>query len=577
MATVAANGLDPDQQQQTGNTGGGGQVLSSAGSGGAGVTSGGAVGSSATTTQNQAQLAPSVAQYMAANQGAGQQLAGGITNTFQNQANQINQGVTNAQSQLNTQYQPLAQNLNQASAQSSANTAFQNPQDLLNAYQAAQSAQSTNQPLSAQQQQANQQYQQFQNLNTGGYNNAIQNYGAQGQQQNAQLQAQQNTLAQQAQQSVNGLGINNLLQQSVGNPNYNQGQQTLDTLFLQSQPGVQQQLTQNLGTIANQTGQNVSNLNNTTQAQLQALQGLSGQDQAYIQNLFTKGTPGAAAGSGQEGLNQIAADVNSQYNTAQTTGAAQAAAIQAGLQNNKLTSAQLQQLGVAPGTNTWGLTPQQIMSAGSFATNILPTTATAAGLASTANQPEYARYNALNQLAGGPTGSAQQSIFGSAPATQVGSYNPVTFNASNLQNAINTQQQALTGTDFKNALSSVLPYLQPTQGTAGGIGSIAAGGQSGAGIAAQLQAGLANNTLNPTSANTLIQNYIKQQTALENPRFQQQTQAGLNSVFQPFENYYNQQYLPASMSVLGQNPFDANQPTTPGTSGPLNPNQAVRK
>jgi hypothetical protein len=517
MATVAQFNQDPNDQQGQ-STGGGGQILNSTGGGGA-PSGGGAP----TATQARAPQsgAPNINQYLQANQGAGQQLAQGITGNVQNQAAKIGQNVNTAQNVLQGQYQPLQQNLQQG--QQTIQTAFQNPQQLLDAYDASKT-QASNQPLNTQQQQSLDQYNQFQKLNSGGYNPAISSYGAAAQQAQGNLQNQYQNLAQQTGAAGNEMGRFQLLQNTVGQPGYSQGQQTLDELFLQAQPGVANQLKQNLGQIGSQAQQQVQGFGNQTQAKLAALQGLSGQNQQMIKNQFG------------QGLSDIGQNVQQEYNTAQTQGPEQVAAYQNAFKNNQYTPEQLQALGLTQGQRTWGV---DVSKAGQFAANPL-SAANEGGYAQVASPEEFARYNALNQLAGGGSGQTmQQNMFGTAQAA--GGYKPFNFNDQSLQNTIDARQQAVLGADFQNSLT----------GTEASLRNLSHGGYSD--TPATTFAGQLANAKTPQQASQMIQQYI---TSLQNANGAGRTglsnYTGDYSALNPFRNYYNTEFLPGATGVVGQ-------------------------
>lgn len=451
MATIA-NQYDPNNPNANANNGGSGTVMPSMGGGDA---SGGGGGGEGSATPYQP---PNVSQYLAANQGAGEQLTQGITSNIQNQANQLGNQQQNASNSLNKQYNDLNANLNTNTANQVAQAAFQNPQQLLDSYNASKansSNQPLSQPMSAEQQQAANQYNQFQQLNTGGYNQGIQNYGNQGQQYQADLQNQLSGLTQQTGSTQNEMGRNQLLQNAIGQGNYNQGQQTLDSLFLQGSPGQRnagglsnlQQLQQNLGNIGNQATQSVKGLGADTQNRLAALQGLAGSDQALIKNLFLNG------GQSGAGLNQIANNVQNQYNTAKQNATDVTSGFDQAFTSGQYTPEQLAALGLKSGQQTWGLSGEDIRNAAGYQANPLADFAQG-GAAMTASPEEFARYNALNQLAGGPSG-LQSSVFGSA--TQAGGFNPYNLNAGNqgITDAINKQAQLYGVTKVNNFIDQM--------------------------------------------------------------------------------------------------------------------------
>lgn len=554
MATIA-NQYDPNDPNANQNTGGGGTVMpatssSAPASGGAGYNAGAGALNRPTPSGT-----PNVQQYLNANQGAGQQLTQGITNTVQNQANQVNQGINQAQNTLNAQYEPLQQNLG-SGGQQTIQTAFKDPQSLLDSYNAAKSQTATSAPLTSDQQTGANQYNQFQNLNTGGYNQGIQNYNTAGQQQYNQIQNQVGNLNQVTGSANNEMGRNQLLQQTVGQPNYNQGQQTLDALFLQGQPGGLNTLKNNLQGIQNGVNQNVNAATADTQSKLAALQGLSAQDQATIQNLFTNG------GAGGTGLNQIASNVGNEYTQAVQNATNTDQGLQTAFKSNQYTPDQLKQLGLTPGQQTWGV---DVAQAGQYHLNPLAAAANG-GNAQVATPEEFARYNALNQLAGGPTG-LQPNIFGSA--TTAGGYNPVAFDTTALQNAINIKKTGLMGEKLTNAVNSIYPALGvPKSGASfGGIGTGPRYDTSSEStLANQLQSGINAGTLTPDQANQYLQNAINGWVSN-----QHEDRNALNQLFQPFENYYQQEYLPAANAQIGTTDAiaQANPINSAGTQGKL--------
>lgn len=410
MATLAQ--FEQDKNQQNATQGGTGQVLNS-------TAGGGATGVASTTPtgaynppRTPLSGTPNIQQYLQANQGVGQRLAGGIESNVQRQAGNLQQDVNAYQQNLQKQYQPLQQTEQQG--QQVIQTAFQNPQQLLDAYNASKSQQ-PGQAITPDQQTSLQQYNQFQALNNpnqaGGLSQQIAGYGTSTQAAQNALQNQLSALQQQTGQANTEMGRANLLQSTIGQPNYNMGQQTLDALFLQAQPGVTNQLRQNLGTIAGEAQQNVGGLSSDAQSKLAALQALSAQNQQQIQSQF-----GA-------GLGDIAKNVQSEYTAAQQNAADVQKGFQDAFQTGSYTPEQLKALGLQQGQQTWGLTGQDLMNAAGFQTNQLAQGP--GGLAQAATPEEFARYNALNQLAGGPAGTMQSNIFGSA--TAAGGYTPYTL------------------------------------------------------------------------------------------------------------------------------------------------------
>lgn len=527
MATVA-NPYNPNDQQEE-NQGGGGHILSSSapspgeGGGASNPASGGSAPQRAPLSGT-----PNIQQYLQANQGAGQRLAGGIQSNAQNQAQKVGENVKKAGSDLNAQYQPLQQNLQQG--QQTIQSAFQNPQALLDAYNASKS-QSSSQPLNQNQQQALGQYNQFQQLNSGGYNPAISQYGNTVQQTGNQLQGQLSNLQQQAGSAATESGRFGLLQKAVGQPNYNSGQQTLDALFLQAQPGVANQLKQNLGNIAQQAGQQIGSLNSDAQSRLAALQGLSAQNQQMIKNQF-----------GQE-LGNIGTNVKGEYDQLAQSAPQSQAALKQAFQSNQFSPQQLEQLKLQSGTQTWGLKPEELMAAGHFQANPLAA-ASEGGYAQAASPEEFARYNALNQLAGGGPGQTlQQNIFGGAGSA--GGYSPVSYDPAALQNTLQERQKAVT------------------QDFASGISGWSAPEWANLMPANEIKQGLAAGTMSPEEAKAKLDAWNDSVVGANNSGLDRGQLAGMES---PFYNYFNQTYSPLASAKLGaSSPDAASLPTDPNT------------
>lgn len=555
MATIAQFNQDDEQNQQGQNPGGGGQVINSTGgdassSGGGSASAAPAGGGSYSAPRQQQSGTPNISQYLAANQGAGQQLASGITGNIQNQANQLGKNVNKAQNTLEGQYQGLNQHLGEQ-GQQNIQTAFQNPQSLLDAYNQSKT-QSSNSPLSNDQQNSLNQYNEFQNLNTGGYNQDISKYGTTGNQALNNLQGQYGNLAQQTGSAGNEMGRFQLLRNTVGQPGYNQGQQALDELFLQAQPGVANQLQRNLGQIGSQAQQQVQGFGTDTQSKLAALQGLSGQDQQMIKHLFTGG------------VNDINQNVQNEYATAKQNAGNTAIGMDEAFKSNRFTPDQLQQLGLTQGMQTWGV---NLKDAGQYHVNPL-LAAEQGGYAQTATPEEFARYNALNQLAGGPSG-LQQNMFGTA--TSAGGFKPVGYDTNALNSAIKTRKDAILGPDFQSAVQATMSSLGGGVQSGAGFGGIGTGPRYDSGPEAnllnQLQTGLTNKSLTPEQANQYVQQAINSRLG------GRQTREQLNQFYNPYLNYYNSEYTPAAASQVGLNtpestplPMDWSQ-ITPPTGG----------
>jgi hypothetical protein len=583
MATIAPfNQDDENQDPATQNAGGGGEVLSSgvesAGTGG-GVASG--AGTSYVAPRQKQPGAPNISQYLNANKGAGQQLATGITSGLQNQANQLGKNVSAAQGTLGSQYNALNKSLGEE-GQQTITSAFQKPEELLSAYNASKAPPPAGGQLQPQDgsfgynsssgqdginQNALDQYNKFQKLNTGGYNQDISKYGTTGSQLQNNLEGQQQNLTQQIGNPTTESGRFQLLRNRIGQPTYNQGQQTLDALFLQAQPGAANQLKQNLGQIGTQAQQQVQGFGADTQRKLAALGGLSAQDQALVKSMFGGG------------LNEIGTNVAGEYSKAQATYPGQQEAMRQGILNNKLNPDQLAQLGLGGKTgepvHTWGMSGQDILNTGQFTANPL-LAAAQGGNAQVASPEEFARYNALNQLAGGPAG-LQQNIFGNA--TQAGGYQPISFNAQGFQTAVDARKNAITGVDFQNSLSQIHnpntdpviaaiknQHLNPEQAKSliDVYGQAMLNGQSldinNPGVMEQIIAG-ATNGVSPTSLLSNLAGMNMVGSGFSSRKYSpQEYYNAIMPNFNPFTNYYNQHYTPASNAILSPNNSPESQP-----------------
>lgn len=555
MAYVAANGQDPNEQQAT-NSGAGGTITS----GGAQGASGG--GSSAyqapAASRGNPSGTPNVSQYLNANPNAGQQLASGITQNVQNQANKLNQNYQTSQDQLGNLYNPLNTSVSQG--QNTANAAFQDPQALLSAYQNQQTGQAYNandynnynnlQSNIAGTQQYNAQQSQLQGAQTAA-TNANQNF-----------QSQLGSLGQTAGLAANQLGQNQLLSQSVATPNYSSAQQALDTLFLQSKAP---QLQQNLNNIYNTTSQNLTQPGNDYTAKLNALQGLSNQNATGTANLFQNGnwagTPGAASATG--GLNQIGLDTVNNYANLGTQSTADQTAMQQAATNNNFSQDQLNQLGLTAGTQTYGLSPTQILQA-QYGQDLNPAAVqayNAGGSAQAASGDEFARYNALNSIAGGVSGAGQNSIFGTATTAGYTPY--AALNQDQLQTQLGAAQQGLSS-DYNTALQQTEQAMNSNKNI------------NNSSWINQLQ-----NAKNPGQAEQDIQSYLNN---LNSEGVNNNT--GEFSMTNPFQQYYNSEYLPGVTSTIngqsyspGYTPYTnaTNTPTGNGLAGgpgaPVSPEQ----
>lgn len=345
-----------------------------------------------------------IQQYLQANQGAGNVLSQGIQSNAQNQANQLGQQVNNARTDLSGKANPLSANLGDQASQK-IQTAFKDPSAIL-----------------AQQNQLSD----FQKLRDQGYQGDIQSaQTAFGNTQNA-LQNQASQLGQNAQNAQTESGRFQLLRNTFGQPNYSSGQQRLDQLFLQAQPGVNKNLQTGLQNVNNQATQNVSGLGADATARFNALNDLSTQRSKDIQNLFQNGsdTSGLETDASQRGISDIGTNAQNELTAAQAATAA-VPALRDRLTNNTLTDQDVSDLGLSKGENIYNLDLNKYISQN----DKVPT------LTGAANADEVARYNALQQL----SGDTSANIFGGA--TDVGTYKPYDFNSQQLGTDLSDTQQ----------------------------------------------------------------------------------------------------------------------------------------
>lgn len=462
---------------------------------------------------------PNIQSYMKANQGAGQQLAQGIGNQFQKQTNQLGQQVKQSGEQLKAQANPLEKNLGEQ-ATNTIKTSFQNPQDILKQQD---------------------QLKQFQQLRDKGYQGDINALGQNAQQSQQQLQSQLGNIQQQAKGAGTESGRFQLLRNTFGQPQYTQGQQKLDQLFLQAQPGANRDLQQNLSNQTNQVKQQLGGTSAEIQSRLNALNGLSNQNAQQIQDTLATGNlNGQKLGTG---FNDINENVKNEYQNALANSVSSNEAMKQALASNRYSPEQLNRMGLAAGQQTWGV---DVGAAGQYSANPLEA-AEQGGYAKTATPEEFARYNALAQLAGG---SAPKNIFGSSQASDVGTYNPINFNTDAYNQAVKEKQNTINKTDLLNAMSTIKHS------------GISGNGSTTDQLNESIRKGISNGTMTPEQANQKINEMLT--TYARNSA--DNSAAPLAAMYSPFTNYYNSKYLPASNARLGEaNPESSPLPFTPGS------------
>ena len=420
------------------------QVTSGAGSvgGGAGSMSPAGGSSSNNPAPTNSGTYPNISKYMQANQNWNADqggLGGEITSNLNQQGQGINNQVQSAANAFQNQGNTWQQNTNQA------NTAFQSGLVDPNAYlqNNSNAQQQANTALNAQ-------YNGQQDLNSANpnLNQQVQNY-------------QTN-----AQQGQTESGRFNLLQQMFNNPTYTQGQKSLDQAFLENSPTAQNQFQQALQN-SKQSALGYQNANNAAQQSAQDWQNYANQVQQQSRGALN-------ASIGNEGSN-----IQNEYTQAQANQQQQLQAIQNNLAQGQLTQAQVNELGLG------NLVGKQL-----YNTNLSQYATTPTLTAqNTATAADYARMNALNQLAGFAPGAANAAStqllaqYQNQPGTLYNSSNDVGFNnaAANqaIQNAAQSYQDALNtpiswgGQNAVNTINSYLPFVTASNSNTSGGNIIA--------------------------------------------------------------------------------------------------------
>lgn len=222
---------------------------------------------------------------------------------------------------------------------------------------------------------------QFGTLMSGNYQ------GPSGIQNAAQLQAKAQDVNQLGQSIGSEAGRQGLLQRFVGNPQYNAGQQTLDSLLL-GQTGAKDL------TAARRSTAGVQNL-----AQNQ-IGGAAATAQEYANRARQFGQD--IQGKFGDVVNKENTSLTQQAQTAQQQRDAQVAALQAQLGQGNISQDVANQLGIIKGQLSYNLTPDKFVNENALQAN-------AQNIAGT---QDYARMQALQQLGGGYAPSAAQQTLG---------------------------------------------------------------------------------------------------------------------------------------------------------------------
>jgi len=417
--TIQQNDLGQDNTQQAGNqqqqqvgifspTSGNGQSPTggqgSGSSGGSTAVAGGSAAAPATNpNQQKGSGYTNIQKVLQANQG--NQLGQAVGNGIQGVGQQASQNLQNQQQQFQ---QGTSQNqFNTGANQQLVQNVLQNPTQYV-------SGQPGSQSLSGPQ------ASQFQQLMSGQYQ------GPQGLNNTQQLQSQAADVNQLNQAIGSQGGRTGLLQRFVGNPQYTQGQQGLDSLLL-GQQNNQQALGQARTATAGLSPQ-IQNAITGAQAQGQQAASQAQQFGQGVQNQF---------GQTVTGLNN---QFQNQATQAQNASNAQYQQAIKDFQSGNISQQEANLLGVTPGEQVTGNVLQGI---GSYLTQN-PLQATAQN---DINQQQYAQLAALQQLGGQNAPTSAQNILGQYNQGQVGQFAAApTINADT--------------TGFNNALQNSLGNYQ---------------------------------------------------------------------------------------------------------------------
>lgn len=319
-------------------------------------------------------------RYINANKGSGERLAGRIGQDVDKSAQNVEksaQEVNNVQSQLDAEKQRIAQ------ASGFAQQIQQDPTQIANDQNKLQT---------------------FASLRTGDQTN-INNINNAAQQNIAQAQANLGTLQQNASNVATEKGRFALLQQALGRPTYNRGQQRLDQLMVQNSGGG---VLNNLQRTAAQTAQNatktIDTVNNNlstglndarsalTEAQKTLVDSLGGLDDATTDANEAKG----AFGSLQNALRERQQQFIQQNEGLKTQ-------LDTGVKEDRFSPEVLQMLGLQAGQALYDVNLDEYINPNWSSGNV--------NEQSVATEADLARYNALAALSGtNPMYLSQQQI-----------------------------------------------------------------------------------------------------------------------------------------------------------------------
>lgn len=331
--------------------------------------------------------------YLNANKGYKQEqggLAGQVAGNVENKANKIQNNFQGEQQNTVTQ-----QNQNRVQNNPNViNEAISNPQA------ASQNQQNVNA---------------FQNMLKGNYQGPTELASA------GSYQAQAGNIGSLAQLGQNEAGRSTLLKTLYNNPAYNQGQQKLDNLFLQSNPNQLQKL-QSLKNISSGLNTNIN----------QGLQQIQDTGKQYAQEAL--GAKDASQAALFSKLQQLDSGAQGQVDSAKQI----AQGLQDRLSSGQTTIQDLQNLGIAnrADKSTFGVNPLEYFT----------DTSSQATKQNVLNSDQRNQLQALSKLTGGLGGDSVQNILtqynGAAPQQNFNANNPYQFDSSRFQD--NLQQKILS-------------------------------------------------------------------------------------------------------------------------------------
>lgn len=402
-----------------------------------------------------------VQNYLNANKGYNSGNGGFAGQTYNNLANQ-GQNLNNQVDSANTQFGTQSQAGRNQYDQSAVTNALADPNSTVG------NAQS---------------YAQFEQSLNGGYG------GPQNIANASQLQNQTQNYQGLTNLANNANGRSALLQQLYGSPSYNQGQQNLDSMLLQSNPS-QLKTLQSASQLGNAANNNLNNVTNQATQQAQQYQ-----QEAANTNKLTNSALNNTTTDFTQGLNTALTNLQNKYSTDLNNAHSQLGA-------NNVSTALASQLGLNPNTTLYNLNLNDYLNS----------SAPTLSLNNVASQNDVNKANALDKLANNNSLASLNLNPTAAPSE----YN---FNNAGFQNALTSAQNNYNSAFNANTLPS-----------GESLSTIANGGANSMDSIPFLQAAIANGG-KTTQGNTTIQGNV------------QDYQNELAANQQLLQNFYKQQGL----------------------------------